>query len=72
MLCSVSLYIFSTKRQQRSDDMSLYRQDAVKARKTSSAEKIDEEGLSGIVAMMGCKDSGIVLLTTHLFEKIVT
>ena len=31
MLCSVSLYIFSTKRQQRSDDMSLYRQDAVKA-----------------------------------------
>lgn len=71
LLCGIALYLVAAKGQQGADDVTLHRQDAVKARKTRATKEVEEEGLGRIVSVMGRENGRIALLGHDLLEESV-
>ena len=70
----------SSKGKQRTDDVAMEGLDAVEAGKTGASEKVDEEGLGGVVTMVCCGDEkevhtlvslGLPLWLVTAFENIL-
>ena len=63
--------VVAAKRKQGTDHMGLHRQDAMETGKASAAEKIEEEGLVGIVAVVGGEESRIAMRLAEGEEPVV-
>ena len=71
LLLEPFLYVGSTHAEQRTEDVAVARLDARKAMYASAAKQVEEDGLYGVILMMGHADGLCIDILPELFEILI-